>query len=227
MLKFDKATHSYKNTFTDLEYTSATTLINKFKKKFDSDFYSKKIAEKEGISQKEVLERWNKINAVSKIRGSNIHSAIDVYNKTGDIDPEFKDILESLESIDLYNPKKSKCEELIYNHTYRIAGTADVIEDLGNTFNVYDFKTNKKFNLVSAYKSFLLEPLNHLSECEYNIYSLQLSLYAYMYHNMTGKIIGKLGIVYLDADNKFNVYYTPYLYSDIMKMLSYAKSAAA
>ena len=50
MLKFDKATHSYKNTFTDLEYVSATTLINKFKKKFDSDFYSKKIAEKEGIS---------------------------------------------------------------------------------------------------------------------------------------------------------------------------------
>lgn len=219
MLKFDKVAHSYKNIHTDLEYTSATTLINRFKKKFDVDFFSKKIAIKEGISQQEVKDRWTQMNTASKVRGTNIHDALDVYNKTGDIDPEYKDIIQSLMDINLYDRTQCKCEELVYNHAHRIAGTADVIEDTGATFNVYDFKTNKKFNLSSGYKTCLLEPLSHLSECEYSIYSLQLSLYAYMYHTMTGKLVGKLGMVYLDADNKFTVYYTPYLYSDILKIL--------
>jgi len=227
MLKFDKISHTYKNIFTDIEYTSATTLINKFKKKFDSEFFAKKVADKEGVSPDEIKKRWNTMNAQSKTRGSKIHDVIDIFNKTGDIDPEHKDIIDSLISLNLYDSKKSKCEELVYNHVYRIAGTADVIEDLGNTFNVYDFKTNKRFNLVSNYKSFLLDPIGHLSECEYNIYSLQLSLYAFMYHTMTGKIVGKLGVVYLNSDNKFELYYTPYMFSDIMKMLSYGRPASS
>jgi hypothetical protein len=222
MLKFDKFSHCYKNIHTEQEYTSATTFISKFKKKFDADFHAKRVAEKEGVTPEEIKERWKKINSESKVRGSNIHSAIDDYNKTGDIDTEYKEVIESLESLKLYDRKNSKCEELVYNHNYKLAGTADCIEDCGSTFNVYDFKTNKKFNLYSQYKSFFLDPISHLSECEYNTYSLQLSLYAFMYQSMTGKNVGKLGILHLDADNKFTVFYSPYLLSDINKMLNYA-----
>lgn len=224
MIKFDPIAHSYKNIFTEEEYTSATTLINKFKKKFDADYHAKRIAEKEGTTVEEVKAKWKEINTTSKTRGSKIHSVIDIYNKTNDITEGYEDMLKSLQELKLYNIKNSKCEELVYNHLYRIAGTADVIEDNGSTFNVYDFKTNKKFNLHSNYNSFLLDPISHLGDCEYNVYSLQLSLYAFMYSAMTGKHVGKLGIVYLDSNNKFNVFYTPYLYSDILKIVPYGKS---
>ena len=148
MLKFDKIAHSYKNIHTDLEYTSATTLISKFKKKFDADFHAKRVAKKEGVDPSVIKERWNKMNKDSKIRGSNIHDAIEVFNKTGDMDPEYKNILTALETLNFYDVKKTKCEELVYNHMYRIAGTADIIEDLGNTFNVYDFKTKRIFTIT-------------------------------------------------------------------------------
>jgi hypothetical protein len=224
MISFDKVSHTYKNIFTNEDYTSATTLINKFKKKFDADFYAKKVASKEGVTPEEIKKRWKQINNDSKTRGSNIHAAIDAYNKSGTTQEGFEEIIASLAKLNLYNAKNSKCEELVYNHEFKLAGTADVIEDNGASFNVYDFKTNKKFNLTSDYKSFLLDPVSHMSECEYTIYSLQLSLYAFMYRTMTGKHVGKLGIVYLDSSNNFNVYHTPYLYSDILKLLSYGKN---
>lgn len=224
MLKFDKASHTYKNIHTDEEYVSATSLINKFKKKFDVELHAKRVADKEGVTAEEIKQRWKSMNTQSKVKGSKVHDIIDVYNKTGKVDEEYAALIDSLRSLELYDPLKSRCEELVYNHVFKIAGTADVIEDLGNTFNVYDFKTNKKFNLCSNYKSYLLAPLSHLSECEYNIYALQLSLYAFMYHTMTGKTIGKLGIAHVDDNNKFTVYYTPYMYSDIMKMFSYGRS---
>lgn len=224
MLKFDKASHSYRNVYTEEEYISATTLIGKFKKKFDTEYHAKKAAEKEGVTPEEIKERWKKINADSKVRGSNIHEAIDIFNKTGDKDKEYETLLNSLELLNAYDRTKSKCETLVYNHNHKIAGTADCIEDLGNVFNVFDFKTNKKFNMYSPYKSYFLDPVSHLSECEYNLYSLQLSLYAFMYQSMTGKRVGKLGILYLDGDNKFNLYHSPYLLTDIKNILNYVKN---
>jgi hypothetical protein len=221
MLSFDKVTHSYKNIHTGDAYVSATTLINKFKKKFDADFYAKKSAEKEGVTPEEIKARWKKMNDESKVKGSSIHEAIDAFNTTGKINEQYKELLLALEALNLYDLKKTKCEELVYNHDYRLAGTADIIEDMGSSFNVYDFKTNKKFNLNSLYNSYLLDPISHLSECEYNIYALQLSLYAFMYKSMTGKRVGKLAIVYLNSNNKPEVYNTPYLYTDIQKMLNY------
>lgn len=224
MLKFDKIRHCYRNIHTNEEYISATTLIGKFKKKFDVEFFAKKTAAKEGVTVEEVKAKWQKINSDSKVRGSSIHSAIDEYNKTGDKPQEFKDILDSLESLKLYDRSIVKCEELVYNHNYHLAGTADCIEDLGTTFNVYDYKTNKKFNMYSQYNSFFLDPVSHMSDCEYNTYALQLSLYAYMYQSMTGKRVGKLGIAYLDSEHKFNVYYSPYLLTDVQKILNYVKN---
>lgn len=221
MLAFDKASHSYRNVYTDELYTSATTLINKFKKKFDADFHAKRTAEKEGVTPEEIKARWKKMNDESKIKGSNIHEAIDVFNKTGEINEQYKELLASIASLGLYDVSRIKCEELVYNHNYKLAGTADIIEDLGSYFNVYDFKTNKKFNLFSPYGSCLLDPVSHLSECEYNIYALQLSLYAFMYKSMTGKRIGQLAVIYLTADNKTQVYHAPYLHTDINNLLNY------
>lgn len=221
MLTFDKASHSYRNAHTNEQYISATTLINRFKKKFDADFHAKRAAEKEGVTPEEIKARWKKINDESKVKGSNIHDAIDDYNKTGVINEQYKEIIAAISALGLYDVSKSKCEELVYNHPYKLAGTADIIEDQGSYFNVYDFKTNKKFNLSSPYGATLLDPLTHLSECEYSIYALQLSLYAYMYNSMTGKRVGKLAIIYLTPENKTEVYNTPYLYTDILKMLNY------
>ena len=71
-----------------------------------------------------------------------------------------------------------------------------------NQFEIFDFKTNKRFNTDSAFEKTLLSPLNHLKECEFNIYSLQLSLYKMFIQKYTDIKIDKLKIVWFSVSNK-------------------------
>jgi hypothetical protein len=80
-----------------------------------------------------------------------------------------------------------------------IAGTSDIIEDLPkNMFNVWDFKTNKKFEFENKYGEFLHFPINHLPHCQYNDYTLQLSIYGVMYERETGRKFNRGGLFYWD-----------------------------
>jgi hypothetical protein len=224
MLKFDPISHSYINPYTEECYISTTQLISKFKKPFDSEKMAKKIAEREGVSQEEIKERWKKINSESKIYGSKIHNVLEQYNSAGIVTEGYEDIVNAYKKTNIISEKDILLvEEKLFNHNFKLAGTADIIklEDRGG-FSIYDLKTNKKFNLYNQYSEYLLQPLTHLTACEYTIYALQLSLYAFMYQGMTGRNVNQLGIIYYNKeDNNFLYYPTPYLKADVSLMLDY------
>ena len=91
---------------------------------------------------------------------------------------------------DFMKALKVYSEELVWVDEYKVAGTADlIIEHNDYEFSVGDFKTNKSIDFCSKYGDRLLDPVSHLSDCNYNIYSLQLSLYAYLFSLRTGKKI--------------------------------------
>lgn len=224
MLVFDPVSHTYRHPDTNEEYISATTLLNKFKKKFDVDAVSKKIAEKEGVSQEEVKERWRKINSDSKVYGSKIHTVIETYNNSRIIEEGYEDLIHSYKDLGIVKDEDSiLVEEKLHNHFYKVAGTADIVklEDKGG-FSVFDLKTNKKFNMFSQYSEYFLKPLTHLTACEYTIYALQLSLYAFMFQTMSGRRVNQLGVIYYNKENNnFSFFPTPYMRSDILTMLDY------
>lgn len=228
MIVFDPRVHCYKNELTNEEYISATTLLNKYKKPFDRDNIAKKVAAKENVSVESVLAKWEKINSASKTQGTKIHEAIELFNKDKTVTEEFSDIIENYANLGVISDKDDLLvEEKVYNHNYRVAGTVDIIRNESKgSFSIFDIKTNKKFNFFNAYNEMLLYPLNHLSNCEYSLYSLQLSLYAYMYQQLTGRRVNTLGIIYCDVPNKsFNYYPANYLKTDIINILEhYAKS---
>ena len=96
---------------------------------------------------------------------------------------------------------------------------ADLIyEHSKDEFTLGDFKTNKKFRFSSPFGERLLAPVDHLHNCENNIYALQLSMYAYFYEQLTGKKCRKLVIFYLSGD-RFKAYHCNYLKSDVEKVL--------
>ena len=168
MLVFDPVAHSYKNPFTGEIYISDTTLINKFKKPFDVETVSKRVAEREGVSQEEIKNRWKKINNDSKEYGQTIHGIIEEYNKTKTIVNGYEDVIKSYNKLGVLTDKDELLvEEKVFNHEYRLAGTADIIriEENGG-FSVFDLKTNKKFNLYNTYSEYLITPLSHLTACE-------------------------------------------------------------
>jgi len=224
MLVFDPVSHTYRHPDTNEEYISATTLLNRFKKKFDVEAVSKKIAEKEGVSQEEVKERWKKINSDSKVYGSKIHTVIETYNNSRVIEEGYEGLIQSYKDLGIVKDEDSiLVEEKLHNHFYKVAGTADIVrlEDKGG-FSVFDLKTNKKFNFFSQYSEYFHKPLSHLTACEYTIYALQLSLYAFMFQTMSGRRVNQLGVIYYNKENNnFSFFPTPYLRSDILTMLDY------
>lgn len=224
MLKFNPVAHTYINPYTEEAYISTTQLISKFKKPFDVDKVSKRVAEKEGVTQEEIKERWKKINNDSKTYGSKIHSVLEDYNSAKIVTEGYEDLIRSYKSLGVVADDDTLLvEEKLFNHHFKLAGTADIIrlEEKGG-FSVFDLKTNKKFNLFNQYSEYLLHPLTHLTACEYTTYALQLSLYAYMYQGMTGRNVNQLGVIYYNKESNEFVYYpVPFMKSDVSLILDY------
>ena len=202
MVVFTPQSHQYFNDYTGEEYISSSGVLAQFKPKFDSDKWSKIVADREKVSQAEILARWDKIKTDACTKGTNIHKLIEVYftENLNDGSVNLGNFIKLFDTIRV-NRSKINAEKLVYNHQYKIAGTSDIIEDCGSYFNVYDYKTNARFRYTNKYNEYMLEPMCHLLVCEYNTYSLQLSLYAYMYSMMTGKHIGRLGVFHHDNGN--------------------------
>jgi len=223
MLVFVEISHNYKNEFTGDLYTSATTLLHKFKKPFDADKMAERVAKKEKTTVEEIKAKWKKSNDESKDYGTRIHAAIEQYNKLGTYDMDYVDVVQAYIDLNLINKHDELLvEHQVYTHEHRIAGTADIIrlEDKGG-FSIFDIKTNKKFNLYNQYNEYLLSPVEHLSASEYSIYSLQLSLYAYMYQGITGRKVNQLGVVYYDRNEcKFIHYPMNYMKHEIKAILN-------
>ena len=196
----DHATHVYTNTTNGERYTSVTNFISQFKKPFDKDFWSKRIAKRDGVDQQTVLDSWASITQTAQDRGTNVHLVMEQYLKDHTVVAGFEELVDSFikRTNTIIKPKsKILSETLVYDHAHKLAGMSDLIVENADVFHVMDFKTNKKFNFSSKYNEYFYEPVDYLQQCEFNTYTLQLSIYAYMYEMMTGKHCGSLKIFYL------------------------------
>ena len=220
MIVFDEKSHTYFNNVTNKPYISVSRLLSLYKEPFDRDFWSKKTAAKEGITQQEVLAKWDKNTKDACDKGTSVHDLVESYIKEDIIGD--KALIKALNEVfDKKDYKRVLSEELVYNDEFEVAGTSDIICDVdNNTFDVYDFKTNKKFLFENKYGKYLKTPLNNLQQCQYNDYSIQLSLYAYLYSKLTNKKVRKICILYHDG-KKFHNYPTPYLFWEISALLKH------
>lgn len=223
LVVFDEKSHTYTHT----EYgklISVTTLLGKYKKPFDSHTHAARVAKREGVHINVVLEMWEAGKNKACDKGTKIHKLLEDYITGGVVVDRFDWMYESYnKSVDEHVSKYKGvlCEQLFYNEDYRVAGLADLLYDHGgNEFTIGDFKTNKRFRFNSQYSERLLFPVDHLHSCEFNSYALQLSMYAYMYEQMTGKKCRGCVIFYLNG-RSFDTYHCNYLKSDVEKILKH------
>jgi len=223
MMHFDPESHTYTNTVTGRKYISVTTLLGKYKKPFDTDGHSKRVAKREGVSQELVLEMWKLANDTANEKGHRIHKLLEDYLVEGTVDPKYTPLYETFETqvgsrIGEYAEVLS--EYKLYDHDYELAGTADLVFcHKKDTFTIGDFKTNKNYNFTSKYCESLLFPIEHLHNCEFNVYALQLSIYAYMYEKHTKKKCRGLVVFYLE-NGKWVPVSCNYLKNDVIAILS-------
>jgi hypothetical protein len=93
--------------------------------------------------------------------------------------------------------------------------------DLPVISRIIDYKTDKKIEKSNRWQKFKY-PLNHLDQCNYNKYALQLSLYKYMLE-LAGIVLPESNtIVHFHKDNPSYVEYElPYLRDEIVAMLNH------
>jgi ATP-dependent exoDNAse (exonuclease V) beta subunit len=193
-------THVYTNTETGETYTSVTTFIGKYKKPFDKDKWSKYVAQRDGLSQEEVLDKWSNITTTAQNRGTNVHLIMENYIKEKKIEKGYEEFVDSFikKTNGIILPDSNiLSEELLYSHDHKLAGTADLIVENKNIFYVMDFKTNKKFNYTNKYNEYFFEPIDYLPQCEFTTYTIQLSIYARMHELLTGKKCAGMKVFYL------------------------------
>lgn len=68
---FDEGPHKYY--INDIEYTPVSTIISQYENEFDSELRSKLYAEKNGLTQEEVLKSWKWTNKCATIMGTRAH----------------------------------------------------------------------------------------------------------------------------------------------------------
>lgn len=225
MIVFDEKSHTYTNTKTNNRYVSVTTLLGKYKKPFDSNTHSKRVAEREGVTQEFVLESWKATTKVATDRGTKIHKLMEDFVKFGGVDDSYSYLFKSYDrfvSKYIGNYKQVLSEELLFLHDYEIAGTTDLIYERKDDFIVADFKTNKKYRFSNDFNEYFLSPVDHLTYCEFNVYALQLSMYAKIFEVMSGKKCNKIVTLYLEED-KWVPYHANYLKTDVTNILEHYK----
>lgn len=232
---FNAKAHTYTDPVDDFVYTSVTRWVERFKKPFDERGTAARIALREGIPIQMILDEWEKKREDSKVFGTAVHRLLEMYfteNKI--VNRPLSPVLTKFKKLNISFNKKTFFEKLVFNRKLGIAGMSDIIahNDDGQTFDVYDFKTNKKLRYTSSFDDFMLEPLQKYPACEYFSYSLQLSMYAYLYSQMSGLEPKRLKIFwyerkkpedYSNLEGEWRVIDVPYLENDIHNCLKHEK----
>lgn len=139
-------------------------------------------------------------------------------------------------------------EKRIYSSVFNIAGMIDVLIVKGNQFMILDWKTNKdELLFVSGYykkekiyntsignyeyiktdlfirkPEYLFKPLSHVENCKGMIYSLQLSLYAYLMIRWGYKLVNNgLEIFHLRPGLEPKLIKVKYMEKEIISMVNH------
>lgn len=214
-------------------------------KKFNYDLLKAYNIEEEEFNNKvnEILKEWEVKREESCRRGTEIHKNYELQTLKKDYSdlnkfeiPNFLDTPYLKVITDNIIPEgNAVLPELLLSRIsedrkLRIAGQADLVVVLGDEFYVLDFKTNKKIDMKSFYdrnkkrSEKLKFPLNHLDDCNYNVYQLQLSTYAWMIEKNNPKLKCKgLYLLHHDHSDNHTTYELDYLKKDVERMLAFYK----
>jgi hypothetical protein len=226
--------HKYIHKLTGEKFKSVTTVLGMLEPEFNSEQVALAISQQDpsrkkekyqNMSQEEILVEWKRINDEANAYGTEIHEIMERYLLANKIyipknDYE-KEIISKFQKVDDMSGDIYP-ETILFSEKYKIAGTCDILEIKDGYFNILDFKTNKEIDYISKYDNWLNKPVTHLSDCNFNIYALQLSLYAYMFQMQTKMKVGKLQIFYLNpTTSEFITIPIPYLGRDVKAVLDH------
>lgn len=183
IITFDEGPHTY---FDDKEqsYRSFTTLIHDYFPQFKADVAAERVAKRERKSVPQLLQEWAASGADACEYGTRVHENCESRMK-GLTEPNIaRDDRERhtfANAVAVVDWLKSKyqfiaAEKILFSPRCLVAGTVDLMMADGNTLWILDYKTNKEIKTTGFKGERGLFPLAHLDNCNFEHYSIQLSL---------------------------------------------------
>ena len=199
-ITFNAADHSYKSIEADdINWISVTSLVSNLKEPFDAEAIANKVTKSKrskwyGIPPEKILELWQAESDRAVTLGTFYHNqresdicSLSSIEKEGIPIPVYTPIEEnhikmapSQRLTDGIYP-----EHMVYLKSAGICGQSDLVEVVNGRVHIIDYKTNKEIK-TESFKDWegiskkMLAPVNNLDDCNFNHYSLQLSIYMYI-----------------------------------------------
>ena len=231
--------HVYIHRKTGVKYNSVTKAIASIEPHFDAEAVSLAIVHQAddvkqeryiGMNQSQILEYWQMLNDEANTYGTKVHDIVEKYLKSEKWwfpeDELAKKVIEGYNNLKIDEGSRMQPERIMFSEEFELAGMSDLIIDVDNTFfDVGDWKTNRVFNFYNPYGyETLLKPFDHLQNCQWSIYTIQLSVYAYMYEMETGKKCRQIWVGYWDKTiETFQKIQIMYLKHEARKLLELHK----
>ncbi|MBA3533760.1 MAG: PD-(D/E)XK nuclease family protein [Ardenticatenales bacterium] len=187
-IAYDEASHTY--TLNGQALTSVGRMIDYVKQPFDAPTIAARTAAKTGQTVEEVLAMWETKRVAAQQRGERVHRYIERVLRgqqdAADSDTflALNDKLPEEHAFDSFWEQTGsklqvlKTEWIVGDAELGVAGRLDSLfsSPATNRDHVWDWKTGSRFNTSNRWQ-ILLPPFDDLDDCEFNCYSLQLSLY--------------------------------------------------
>lgn len=218
-ISFEPISHTYQiipertqedNDQTRVEtYISATTIIHKYFPEFDTDTVIKKMMKSSnwkkspyyGMTIDEIKNKWEENRVSAAAKGTQVHDWIENFYVGGYVSPckeadESKSFKNFMDFHNEYGWKVYRTEWRVFTEIYKVAGSIDIVfegSEKGKV-KVYDWKNSKEIKMDNRYEKGL-EPLQHLSNCNYYHYSLQLNLYKWILERHYDVKVEEMGLI--------------------------------
>ena len=191
---------------------------------YDRPDYDKPKPVEEWVSEKDIDKLWKYKNHHATYEGSTLHDYAENYLSNRimpepKVSPEglkFEEIEETYEVMkqhfhNFYNDTVAKgklipvkSELVIGDKDLMLCGMVDQLfwNERYQCYQIWDWKTNTKLRMKSDYGNKMKGPLYMLDDCEFNTYSLQLSVYKKIIEMNTNIKLGESSIVWFNEENQ-------------------------
>lgn len=156
-----------------------------------------------GMTDDEIKNQWENNRIISSESGTKLHKDIELFYNDIDINNdsiEFKYFLKFNNDFNYLSPYRTEWE--IFDEDYKLAGSIDMVyfNNTNNTYEIYDWKRSKEIKKFNQFENGFGD-LNHLPNCNFWHYSLQLNIYKRILETKYNINISKLCLVVLHPLN--------------------------
>ena len=222
-ISFDETNHTYTVDGNTLQ--SVTNIVENCFPKYDAELHAKYTAAQMGITPEKVIMMWEQKGKESRELGTTMHQKIESYYQGKDSreDDSYRLFKMFTDKVKL---KPYRTEWAVYDTDYNVAGTIDFVDYQDGKYTIYDWKRSDKIIAngmpvkVSKYQEKGLYPLEHLENCAYYHYALQLSLYKFILEKNYDIRVSdlRLGIFHPSYDKPY-VLRVPYLENEVKTLM--------